>query len=997
KLQPAAGVTATGLDTTSADVTGIDFSTLTTNIVTITGMVKDSTGTGVEGVKVWADEVAYAGSVEGDMTGVSNSTKTDANGSYTLKIASSTPGVAADATRFKVNAWDPNTGDLTPLSGVDGSANVTGQHLTLSTSRTVTIDIQNAPSDDLLNIDDTTGYYMDKAFLDIYSPTADKGNEKKITDADLSDTSDGSLSIPEGSGYRAKLHIPGYGEFEATENGSTGFAVSGGNTTIHFDLQRDSQTIAPIEIAGTVTDSDTNALSNAYISVINEDTYEIIGEMTDSSGDYSLKVPNLNPDGTEASYKVRVDKPGYSSPTAEETVAVATTDADFTMPTNSSTITGTVYSDAARTTVATEAEVMAQEVGAEGFARTRSDSSDGTFTLNVAPSKTWNIVAKSKIGYIGQKLNQTSGTTGLQVVLTNQINTAEAGKLNTDPTTQQIKPADGGIINDVDNSGVKLTIPEEALGDSSSYVPVKVQEIASVPETTDFKPLGGVGKEITSTQAVESDITVEFVFDKSETEAMTETTSANNTLSQLSEVQNVYWDDLANNYVQLATTRTAETKADSSDTWTPTDWDTFVDAIDDSDGDGAYDTYYDYKISLTSDTNHFTVFGLKTGSDTTAPSTPTGLAATSGNGSIALAWTANTEADLMEYEVYRNTSAGVSVSNTYQINSSQVATNSYTDSSAVNWTSYYYIITAADSSRNESSASSEVQVCPHPTVSNGTVADDCTLTCSGGYNISGYTCVPGGSVIGGGGGASTEAETTLETKPGTLETTDAAEETTTAETTTETPAAQTLTEKIVNRAQKIVQIIAEAKTAVLSKISSLLSSLGITRNIAQEKSMSENLVSPLLLKANVITKEMQYATTNFITYGTETTKALGEGERAGVLNSFHKAYNRLPENDTDWQDAIKIANGRFPAQQSIEKEKEALKTFIKIYKRLPDFSNGHDEAALKIVTYGIRPTDRNLDSEKAAIKSFENIYGEKPVTTTDWDIMRAVAYSGASR
>ena len=45
--------------------------------------------------------------------------------------------------------------------------------------------------------------------------------------------------------------------------------------------------------------------------------------------------------------------------------------------------------------------------------------------------------------------------------------------------------------------------------------------------------------------------------------------------------------------------------------------------------------------------------------DTTPPATPTGLAATPGSGSVALSWTANNEADLAGYNVYRGTSQPV--------------------------------------------------------------------------------------------------------------------------------------------------------------------------------------------------------------------------------------------------------------------------------------------------------------------------------------------------
>lgn len=987
KLSPATGVTATNIDTTSGNVTGINFTSSNSNIVSISGMVKDANNNGVAGVQVWADQVSYVGGTEGNMTGIGNCVTTDANGSYTINVSASTAGAGANATRYRIGGRDPNTGDLTPITGIDASSSVTGKNLTISTSRTVTVDIQNAPSISLIDPADTTGYFMDKAMLDIYSPTANKGNNKKIEDTDLSNTSDGTMSVPEGSGYRARLHIPGYGEFEATENGTSGFAISGGNTTVHFDLKRQGLAITPITLSGVVTASSSN-VPNAYVSAINESTYEVIGEMTANNGTYSLKVPNLDPDGTAATYKIRVDKPNYSSPTSFSAVTATKDNANFQLTSNTSAISGTVCENSSCSTVAKSAEVMAQEVGGEGFKRGTSNADTGVFSLVLAPNKVWNITAKSKTGGKGQKLNISSGTTGLQVILTNQINAATQGIISSSVTNQQIKDSDGGVVNDLDDTGVKLTIPAEALGDSDAYVPINIQEIASVPETSDFKPLGGIGKEITSTASVEKDINLEFAFTKTETEAITETTATHNALAQLDQVQNVYWDDNANNYVPLSTTKTVEIKASSTaETWTPTTWSTFLDNVDNTDGDGRYNYYVDYKITLKSTTDHFTIFGLKTGADSTAPAVPSGLTATAGNARATLSWTANTDADLMEYEIYRKTSAGVTISNANQVNTSQVATNSYVDTTVTNWTSYYYIITASDSSQNESAGSTEVIVCPNPGVSNGIVnGATCVITCNAGYTLNNdaHTCTGSGSII------IQQQTTTIETIKKTKEAT------TEVKTKTTTEAVKAVSAKAKEFANKIVIILSEAVEIIKANVNSLLAKLGVKRDLAKEARGIGKYVANLIKNATV-TKEQQSALTNFVTYGTNTTLSLGEGERAGVVNSYKSAFGKLPSAENEWSDAVKIANGRWPSETSATAEANAVASFKKIYLREPDRTNPRDDAAVVIMAYGMRPAGRNLKSEKAAIKIFESIYKYSPVSATDWDAVRAIAYSGATR
>jgi fibronectin type 3 domain-containing protein len=71
---------------------------------------------------------------------------------------------------------------------------------------------------------------------------------------------------------------------------------------------------------------------------------------------------------------------------------------------------------------------------------------------------------------------------------------------------------------------------------------------------------------------------------------------------------------------------------------------------------------------------------------------------------VALSWTASTST-VAGYNVYRGTVSGGPYS---KINSSLVATLSYTDSTVQSGTTYYYVTTAVDSSGDESTYSNEV-------------------------------------------------------------------------------------------------------------------------------------------------------------------------------------------------------------------------------------------------------------------------------------------------
>ncbi len=147
-----------------------------------------------------------------------------------------------------------------------------------------------------------------------------------------------------------------------------------------------------------------------------------------------------------------------------------------------------------------------------------------------------------------------------------------------------------------------------------------------------------------------------------------------------------------------------------------------------------------------------------------------------------------------------------------------------------------------------------------------------------------------------------------------------------------------------------------------------------------------------------LTSQDKNAISFFIASGTPTTIVLGTGERAGVLNSYLSVFNKLPTNTLEWQDIIKIANGRWPNERNIASEKKASDIFFRtIYQRKPNLNNAYDSAAITVIAYGLRPAQRNIASEKNAINIYRSIFKKSPVEATDWDLVRAIAYSGASR
>lgn len=198
----------------------------------------------------------------------------------------------------------------------------------------------------------------------------------------------------------------------------------------------------------------------------------------------------------------------------------------------------------------------------------------------------------------------------------------------------------------------------------------------------------------------------------------------------------------------------------------------------------------------------------------------------------------------------------------------------------------------------------------------------------------------------------------------------------------------------------IIEIEDAADKLANNQLTAILTELQALRNLIKEQQNEIAYLKNLLSGVSAITEAMQEAINNFITYGVdENTEKLGAGERAAVVYSYKSAYGKLPSNTEDLTDAIKIANGRWPEQKSEEAEISAKANFKFIYKRDADMSNSRDNAAVTIMSYGLRQkaSNRNLESEKRGIRIFEALYDRLPTTTEDWNIMQAITYSGATR
>lgn len=144
-----------------------------------------------------------------------------------------------------------------------------------------------------------------------------------------------------------------------------------------------------------------------------------------------------------------------------------------------------------------------------------------------------------------------------------------------------------------------------------------------------------------------------------------------------------------------------------------------------------------------------------------APADPTGLATTAYDGSVQLDWSDNTEMDLAGYNVYRSTSSGGAYT---QINGSLVTDSQFTDTTATNSTTYYYVVTAENDASTESGNSTEASATPIATLTTILDNDDGTpgFSTTGGWTTSGSSGYDGGSYLFAATGASATATWTAD-------------------------------------------------------------------------------------------------------------------------------------------------------------------------------------------------------------------------------------------
>ncbi|RPH57374.1 MAG: hypothetical protein EHM89_14025, partial [Acidobacteria bacterium] len=98
--------------------------------------------------------------------------------------------------------------------------------------------------------------------------------------------------------------------------------------------------------------------------------------------------------------------------------------------------------------------------------------------------------------------------------------------------------------------------------------------------------------------------------------------------------------------------------------------------------------------------------------DAVPPAPPVNLSATPGNGEVSLAWSANTEPDVVGYNLYRDTETPVSMASPPINGGTLIPNPAYVDTTVINEIRHYYAVAAVDAFGNVSGLSMEASATP---------------------------------------------------------------------------------------------------------------------------------------------------------------------------------------------------------------------------------------------------------------------------------------------
>jgi len=615
-----------GITVSSSTRPTVNFSVSSSNNYTVSGTITKG-GVGLQQAFVFV--------TEGERGPMLGSGGTDSSGAYSLRIS-------GGATRW-IHVGMPAKGEVYK-ENLGTISTSTTKNISLVAS---TITVRISPASD-----------FSQAFVGIHS---DQGGG--FSDVDVA--ASGSLyreyqiDIPRpGSGsttYYIEGGIPGYGPLSqktivVNSNGTfTEISGTANDGIIEYTLS------GLYSVSGTVTG---NGVNNAWVWVSGPNGGG--GVQTGNDGTYTLKLKN----GT---YDIGVGKPGYIGNKINIIVNGAPlTGKDLTLTSAGSTITGTVYLPGGVTKVV-NAWVWAQN-NTGGWSGGSTDA-NGAYSLNVG-SGSWNVEAAYD-GYNSSTTSVTAPATGTNITLSTIA--GFSSNLKNSPIT----PSSGGIVQE---NGIKIDFPKNALGTDSSAGTIEVKNTTNIPSVVSTKVIGNA-RDITAKNSsnqnittLSGSITIELTVTKAEIQAQ------GLSFTQVQGMKISYWDSTASNWVEIPTSVKLHPATATS-----------LAGLDSSPA-----------VTLSGTVSHLSSFAPTVPADN-APATPTGLTATRYRPTqINLSWTAVGGAT--SYDIYRDTSAtGTFARVGAEPTVSSGLTTTYSDAGLSTNTTYYYKITSLNASGESSS------------------------------------------------------------------------------------------------------------------------------------------------------------------------------------------------------------------------------------------------------------------------------------------------------
>ncbi|KKR07584.1 MAG: hypothetical protein UT32_C0009G0045 [Parcubacteria group bacterium GW2011_GWC2_39_14] len=909
----------------------------------------------------------------GSFAGQQYGGQTDSQGDYSITVPE---GI------YRVDIWAPGYGEIERTDSDDYPNNPANVNATSGNVDGVDITVG---ADDLIDVSvnftnlDSGEYDGVSAFVTLSAvnlgtgiPTGYKNNImiKNIADP----TFDNIVKVKEGN-YFAFVQVPGYGEFiplEGQLNAATtpGYIDVGAGSTDSNTLTIDLPDVDNlITVTGSVIDAEESPVENAWVTINNMEKGFNRGVNTDSSGEFSINLPVLQ----SGNYNIAVGKPGYMAVTPE---AVDLTDVnlngiadalyEFTLQQQTALITGNIFADkdGGTNNVLDVGEglaygwIFAQETITGLVSNTPVDGK-GYYQLGVV-NGTWEVFGNAD-GY--EQTQYKSGGVPATIVVNNGNQTNKNIELglradwNKKTKKSPMTLNQGGTIDDSASTGtgVKLVVPANAMGTSSSSGSFNISNTTSVGSSNTSRPFGMEGKVVSAVDADGQPITtlsdyidIEMVVWKSEVDAeiaaerMTE-------MSDLLSAQLGYYDNSTDNWVALETTRVAyyqeneddaEWKTYISDDETLNDYEAFItDALIDE----TFTAYFDYKLVFTAKTNHLTTFGVTTalgvaGGEESANDAPR---STSGAGSAVILVTETIVDKAITVPLSTSSSTVVlSKAGTMNFTSSGLAHSLTLKNVDVTGQSAILVVASTPFEVTAKLNKAELVDINKDGVNDMEVlltainsANDVKLTVK---LLVGASIVPPGAVV-------------------------------TPTPVAETPATTAVTTEYMPRKAAVINLMSEQQA--------LTDFIALTKLVPNTQ--ADNWV------------------VDYLAYGNSTrTLAMSARERKGILEDFISIYGNLPKTESDWKALAEIAAGKVTPKRVIAQEVKAIKEFFKIFKKTVNFKDKTNESFVHKLSYRMRVDQRNLAKEQTALTKFIKVYQKKPWDGYAWSIVRALAYSG---